>query len=186
MGGSLRGRRIDTVPGRELRPTADRVREALFDILGPRVIGARFLDAYAGTGAIGIEAISRGAAMAAFVEAGEVAGEVLERNLRLVAEVGCEVAVMRRDLQHALAELESRHVAFDIVYLDPPYGGGELDRALRLIGRSTVLAGGAVVIGEHASGESPPRNSVLRSSRTSIYGRAALTFYTGLEERRDR
>ncbi len=120
VAGAFKGRRLQAPRGSRTRPTADRVREALFSILGD-VSGLRVLDLYAGSGALGIEALSRGAAAATFVERDPRAVAALRRNLE---SVGSEAEVRRQD---ALRFLEAAEPAFDLVFLDPPY-----DSAVRL------------------------------------------------------
>jgi 16S rRNA (guanine966-N2)-methyltransferase len=115
VAGSHGGRRIETPPGRSTRPTSDRVREALFSILGDAVEGATVLDLYAGSGALGIEALSRGATSATFVDSDERAARAIERNL---AELGLEGRVHRRD---AVAWLDNARGPYDLVFADPPY-----------------------------------------------------------------
>jgi 16S rRNA (guanine(966)-N(2))-methyltransferase RsmD len=116
VAGTRGGRRIDTPPGRSTRPTTDRVREALFSILGPAVVeGARVLDLFAGSGALGIEALSRGAASATFVERDARAVAVIERNLESLGLAG---EVHRRD---AFTWLRAGAAAYDVVFADPPY-----------------------------------------------------------------
>jgi 16S rRNA (guanine966-N2)-methyltransferase len=129
VAGVYGGRRLQAPPGRSTRPTADRVREALFSILGPAVEGARVLDLFAGSGALGIEALSRGAGEVVFVESDARAAETVRANL---AAMGAEATVHRRD---AFAWLGSADGAFDIVFADPPYSSagrtaGRLDELL--------------------------------------------------------
>ncbi|HEY1357567.1 MAG TPA: 16S rRNA (guanine(966)-N(2))-methyltransferase RsmD [Thermoleophilaceae bacterium] len=114
VAGAFKGRRLQAPRGGGTRPTADRVREALFSMLGD-VSGVRVLDLYAGSGALGIEALSRGAASAVFVERAPAALVALRRNL---AAVGVEAEVRRQD---ALRFLEAARATFDLVFLDPPY-----------------------------------------------------------------
>ncbi len=114
VAGSFKGRRLQAPRGTDTRPTADRVREALFSMLSD-VSGARVLDLYAGTGALGIEALSRGAASALFVEHEARAVTAIERNL---ATVGAEGEVVRQDVTRFLARAQG---AFDLVFCDPPY-----------------------------------------------------------------
>jgi 16S rRNA (guanine966-N2)-methyltransferase len=122
VGGSLGGRRLLTVPGKDTRPTSDRVREALFATLGERVEGARVLDLFAGTGALGIEALSRGAAAVVFVERDRAAIVSLGENLASLG-IGPDAAAVRR--MEALAALRSARGAketYDLLFIDPPYG----------------------------------------------------------------
>ena len=181
IGGLLKGRRIGTLPGGAIRPTGDRVREALFDILGRRIEGAAFLDVYAGTGAIGIEALSRGAAEAVFIENDPAAADLIRANLWLVGAAGTRGRVVARDLPRAASLLESEGRLFDLIYLDPPYAGGELERGLRIAGGSGLLAPAGIVIAEHEARTAPPSCATLSAYRTARYGRAALSFYGAVE-----
>lgn len=177
IGGALRGRRIDTLPGESIRPTGDRVREALFDILGNQVHDSVFLDIYAGTGAIGIEALSRGAREVVFIENDPAAADRIRKNLSLAGAASARVRVIDRDPAQAVALLQREQRKFDFIYLDPPYTGGELERGLLVVGGSGVLSAAAIVIGEHDAHTLPPRCPPLSAYRTARYGRAALTFY---------
>jgi 16S rRNA (guanine966-N2)-methyltransferase len=139
------GRRLAAPAGAGTRPTADRVREALFSILGARVEGARVLDLYAGSGALGIEALSRGAAAATFVERAPAALRVLRGNL---AALGEDAEVVRADALAWLRAAPRRSRQYDLVLLDPPYReaatlGPALGAAL-----PAVLADGALVVAE--------------------------------------
>ncbi|HET9480269.1 MAG TPA: 16S rRNA (guanine(966)-N(2))-methyltransferase RsmD [Candidatus Polarisedimenticolia bacterium] len=181
IGGTLRGRRLIAPSGRSIRPTSDRVREALFDILGRRVSGAFFLDACAGTGAVGIEALSRGARFVAWIEKDGRALELLERNIQVAGGVAGGKRILALDIPEAVAALEREGFQFDLIYLDPPYGGGQSDRALRLVGASRLLKPDTLVIVEHEASEAPAAVSShgrLRPERTVTYGRAALTFFS--------
>jgi 16S rRNA (guanine966-N2)-methyltransferase len=120
VAGAYKGRRIEAPPGRSTRPTSDRVREALFSILGAAVEGARVLDLFAGSGALGIEALSRGAAEAVFVDSDERAVAAVRRNLDAI---GVDAPVHRRD---AFAWLGRADAQFDLVFADPPYSSAGL------------------------------------------------------------
>ena len=147
VAGTYGGRRLTAPPGRATRPTSDRVREALFSILGP-LDGSRALDLYAGSGALGIEALSRGAASAVFVERDERAAGVLRANLDALGLLGGEAEVRRADVLAALRDARERGETYDLVLCDPPYRlapalGGPLGEAL-----AHVLAPGARVVTE--------------------------------------
>jgi 16S rRNA (guanine966-N2)-methyltransferase len=176
IAGELRGRRLLTMPGHVVRPTADRVREALFDILGPTVRGADFLDAFAGTGAIGIEALSRGAASVVFIENARAIVELLNRNLDLTGMAATKARVLPWDLARAIRSLEEDGLDFDIIFLDPPYAGDDLDAALQVVSRSRLLREGGVVVAEHESRRSAIDAGELIARRTAAYGRTSLTF----------
>ncbi len=145
VAGRYGGRRLVAPPGDATRPTSDRVREALFSVLGPSVQGARVLDLFAGSGALGIEALSRGAAEAVFVDRAPKAIEAVRANL---AALGIEADVHRIEARAWLRAASARADAYDLVFLDPPYRrAGELGRELSE-GLAAVLAPGARVITE--------------------------------------
>jgi 16S rRNA (guanine(966)-N(2))-methyltransferase RsmD len=170
IAGEFRSRRLKSIPGVATRPTPDRLRETLFDILGSRVQGAVFLDAYAGTGAVGIEAISRGAARAIFIERSKGAEKVLREN---VASLGIDDrAVVALG---AAASLIPRYQA-GIVFLDPPYDReGEYGKVLQLLGESPP----ELVIAQHpARLELADSYGDLRRTRVVKQGDNALSFYS--------
>lgn len=173
IAGSLKGRRLETPDWPGLRPTSDRLRETLFNILAPRIAGARVLDGYAGTGAVGIEALSRGAAHITFVEQDPRAQKLIEQNL-LRCGVADRYAIIRAGLAGAVQRVGSR---FDIVFLDPPYGAANLTDALDS-GSSLVAQDGLLVV-EHATRDpAPPATAALTRSREVTQGDSALAFYT--------
>jgi 16S rRNA (guanine966-N2)-methyltransferase len=181
VGGRLGGRRLRAVPGRETRPTGDRVREALFAILGGRVEGARVLDLFAGTGALAIEALSRGASSAVLVEQAAPAVEVIRANLDALGLA--ERCRVRRTRAEAYLRTQ-RDGPFDLVLLDPPYAA-PVGLVAGLLGRlaRTALAPGAVVVVEAAArSEAPPWPPGLVPERARRYGDTSLhvaTFGTG-------
>ncbi len=145
VAGAYRGRRLVAPPGDATRPTSDRVREALFSVLGASVEGARVLDLFAGSGALGIEALSRGAAAAVFVDRAPEAIKAIRANL---GALGLDADVRRIEARAALRAASARAEAYDLVFLDPPYRraaelGRELSEAL-----PAVLAPGARVVSE--------------------------------------
>jgi len=149
IGGTWRGRRLRFPPTPEIRPTPDRVRETLFNWLGTRVSGARCLDLFAGSGALGLEALSRGAAHVTFVERDSVAAR--EVRARLAEWDATGAAVESTD---ALRFLEGAPRAFDIVFLDPPFGTGLLQASMRKLEDLRWLADGALIYIE-ATAEEP-------------------------------
>lgn len=163
--------------GVRLRPTSGLVREAVFNIIGDRVDGARVLDLYAGTGALGIEALSRGAAHATFVE-GEAA--CIEAILQSLSRAGFpdRATVMRGRLPAAAKRLESS--SFDIIFLDPPYSDEGAEETLMESAR--LLAPGGMVVFEHGSRYNPPeRPGGLRMAERRVYGDSAIALYVQLE-----
>lgn len=152
IAGQCRGRTLATVgkgdPGAHLRPTPDRVRESLFSMLTHLGVieGARVLDLFAGTGALGLEALSRGAEIAVFVDDGRTAGQLVAENIKRTAMQG-RARLERRDATRLGAASET----FDLVFLDPPYGKGLGERALEAAARGGWLAPGAHIVWEEAA-----------------------------------
>lgn len=178
IAGAAKGRPIRPVRGGAVRPTADRVREALFSILADSVPGCGFLDLYAGTGAVGIEAISRGAAEAVFVESSPAVLEILRENLE---STGCSsrARVLAAPVIECLAGGRLPAGRSGIVFADPPYASREGERVLDVLGSpGSPLAPGGVVVLEHAW-RTPPVEEAgrLRRVRTARYGDTALSFY---------
>lgn len=178
IAGQAKGRRLKSVPGMETRPTADRVRQTLFDILGD-VAGERVLDLFAGTGALGIEALSRGATSATFVESDAVAAAVVRENLTACG-FDDRAVVRRMDAEAFLARRAPASSRFDLVFLDPPYERG-LAFVARLMGvlaaRDRVARGGRVVV-ESAAGDVDLPDG-YRLLRTRVFGRTQITIAVG-------
>ena len=171
IAGSLKGRRLKTPSWEGLRPTSDKLRETLFNILAPRIAGARVLDGYAGTGAVGIEAISRGAAQVTFVEQDRRAQALIAANLVLCG-IADGYAIIRGSADRAFADLAGAASVFDIIVLDPPYD----QQAASTVG-SLVAAGGVLVL-EHASrSQAPDAIGPLARTRDVVSGDSALSFY---------
>jgi len=183
IAGAHKGRRLLQPKGHDLRPTSGRVKEALFSILGKRTEGARFLDLFAGTGAIGIEALSRGAQVAAFVEPTASSLKVLRANVEL-----CGLAVSAKvygcSVETFLRRHQSTERPFDIVFADPPYHEGVGASLLSDIARADIIAPGSIVILEHFTKTSLPseagRLALIRQYR---YGDTSLSVYNALDAR---
>jgi 16S rRNA (guanine966-N2)-methyltransferase len=150
IGGAARGRRLLAPRGRRTRPTSDYVREALFDVLSEQIPGRAFLDLYAGTGAVGIEALSRGASTAVFVERNPTAVAALRRNLGRAGFLE-RAQVFAVEVLRFLRQAASRPHRFDLIFLDPPYGARDTARALGLIARHGLLATGGTLIVERST-----------------------------------
>lgn len=181
IAGQFRSRILKSLKGLGLRPTSDRLRETLFNVIRGRVEGSRFLDLFAGTGAVGIEALSRGAALAVFVEKHPPAAALIRGNLEsLGIESGAEV--VRSAAAPFLEKLASAGASlrpFDLVFLDPPYSlEEEYLRALRLLASGSLVDPGGLVIAEHRHAFRLPENAGrLRRVRLLKQGDAALSFY---------
>ena len=178
IAGKYRSRTLRSLKGQALRPTSDRLRETLFNILGPTVEGATFVDLYAGTGAVGIEALSRGARAAVFVEQHAPAVTLIRRNLDSL-DIGSEAEIIGMEVSSGLELLEVRHVHAQFIFLDPPYAAAqEYESALEFLGESSVVAPGGRVIAEHLRKRKlPDRVGQLELARVVEQGDAAITFY---------
>jgi 16S rRNA (guanine966-N2)-methyltransferase len=177
IAGQLRGKKLATVPGRETRPTADRIRESIFNILGTAVRHAHVLDLFAGTGAFGIEALSRGADFALFIENGREALGVLTRNIQ-ACRLADRTRVLNGDAAGSLNGLAGGDRKFDLVFMDPPYRTGMIAPALRHLADSRCLADKARIVVEHAAGEAVGEAPPFHLQDHRCYGKTLVSFLT--------
>ncbi len=190
IAGQYRSRRLQTLRGTALRPSSDRLRETLFNILGTAVEGAVFVDLFAGSGAVGIEALSRGARGAIFVENHSAGAALIARNLAsLGIPIAAQVAggktfagnaeILRMDALDALERLDKASAHIDFVYLDPPYADTRAyQEILEFLGESELLARGGLVIAEHRrKTDLPGIAGHLERARVVEQGDTALSFY---------
>lgn len=185
ISGWARGRRLATPPGRtqDIRPTSDRAREALFNILGNEVAGSRVLDLYAGTGALGLEALSRGAAEVILVDYHRQSLELIRRNIAICKPGSHDgkVSVIRYDLRKGLPPAVTAKgdiSKFDLIFLDPPYSQGLSLKALEYLGNGLLLNDNARVVAEERSSETlPDCCGILHLTDQRIYGDTGFWFY---------
>ena len=181
ISGTAKGKKLTAPPGRLVRPTLDRVREALFSSLGTRVHGARVLDLFAGSGALGLEALSRGAAYAVFVEQSKKVQEVVRRNIS-----GLEFEAVARlvpgEAIKTLKLLEKKGESFDLVFLDPPYNRPQkpnqpflLERVVGEIVQKSLLSPHGTIVAEHPREATFDIPDILRNVSTKGYGDTGLT-----------
>jgi 16S rRNA (guanine(966)-N(2))-methyltransferase RsmD len=178
IAGKYRSRTLRSLKGQMLRPTSDRLRETLFNILGPAVSGGTFVDLYAGTGAVGIEALSRGARHVIFVEQHAPAVALVRRNLESLG-IGAEAEILGTDVGRAIERLAVRHIHAQFIFLDPPYAADlEYANTMELLRESPLVAPDGRVIVEHLrKRELPERTGDLELARVVEQGDAALSFY---------
>jgi 16S rRNA (guanine(966)-N(2))-methyltransferase RsmD len=181
VAGQARGRKLVAPSGRDVRPTSDRVREALFSSLGAVVEGARVLDLFAGSGALGLEALSRGAASAVFVDSSVRALDAVRRNLEATGFAE-RAQVVRGDALRVLDRLGSGTERFDLVFVDPPYRSDLRVSAPERLAARGLLGPGARVVLEHAAGADPPTIAGLRIIASKRYGGTALTVMEAPED----
>jgi 16S rRNA (guanine966-N2)-methyltransferase len=174
IGGVARGRQLKTPSGTQTRPSGARLRKSLFDVLAPRIEGSHFLDLFAGSGAIGLEALSRGAASATFVECDRDALMALRRNLEALG-FGERAVVVGKAWPQALGMLDGK---YDLIFADPPYSGGLVPAVLESLGEAVSMGEGAVVMAQCPAGEQAPASAGrLRLFRGNQIGRSVVYFY---------
>jgi 16S rRNA (guanine966-N2)-methyltransferase len=178
IAGKYRSRRLEAPSGIQTRPTSDRLRETLFNVLGASVAGSVWLDLFAGSGAVGIEALSRGAHTVCFVESSPRAARAIRANLaKLEIKDGCEI--IEREVNKALRLLESRSLACDFCFLDPPYRKqDDYEQVLSFLSRSSLLKVESLIIAEHDKHFDPGETfGALKRYRKLRQGDAVLSFY---------
>lgn len=177
VSGSAKGRPLKSVPGTGTRPTTDKVKEALFSMIGPYFDGGLALDLFAGTGGLGIEALSRGMERAVFVDMEPKAIDTVKANLK-AAKLEGQAEVYRNDAVRAIGALEKRGRQFDLVFLDPPYRMKNGEELMTSLADKGLLRDGAVIVLEHESGFSYPESFPgFQRQRLAVYGETALSIY---------
>ena len=187
-GGTVKGRRtatkrllIKNSEGERLRPTSSKVREALFDILRNKIEGASFVDLYAGTGTVGLEALSRGAGRSVFVEPDELRIRTIKNN---VLEIGFleQALVIKGRAYEFLQKASAENESYDIFFIDPPYDSEEIEKVLPLLGEEGLVSEDGVVIVEHFfKRHVPEKAGRLKMKRSYRYGDTMLTLYRKVE-----
>lgn len=178
--GSARGAKLKTPKGQDTRPTADRVKESLFNILGRMVEGRRVLDIFAGTGSLGLEALSRGAESAVLVDKATAA--LMLENARHT-HLDSKAEVMGADVYGALGRLAARGDSFSLIFCDPPYHKGLWERALSMLDESGLLAYEGILVVEHGADENA--YPVLRNLQLALNKRYGHTTQLSFFQRRD-
>ena len=180
ISGELKGRRLASVKGVNVRYTSDRVKESLFSILRDAVLGARFLDLYAGSGNVGIEAISRGAESIAFVDSNRVCTRTISANLSRcgLSPSPPQIMLLNMRMPRAMEYFRRRGAQFDIIFLDPPYCMNLVGKSLQQVSASGILCNDGEVIAEHEASENAPEQAgMLALTRQNRYGTTLLSFY---------
>jgi len=178
VSGKAKGRTLKAVPGMGTRPTTDKVKEAIFSMIGPYFDGGQALDLFAGSGGLGIEAISRGMDRCVFVDMDKKAVETVYANLE-ATHLKEQAEVYRNDAQRALKALGKRETRFGLVFLDPPYRLKAIEELIGKLSDLALLEDGATVVAEHDVSERPAEAIAgCVASRRAEYGDTAVTIYT--------
>jgi len=178
ISGQFKSRQLKGTPPPGLRPTSDKLRETLFNILGPIIEGSHFLDACAGMGGIGIEAISRGAQSVCFVDASRKASAIIRENLSML-KIDGGFRILEMEFRKALQIFEREEASFDIAFLDPPYDREDLyTMALESFGSRPLLKEEGILVMEHSKRyETPATEGFLQRYRMLNQGDSSLSFY---------
>ncbi len=177
IAGKYRGRKLENFEGMDIRPTSDRVKESLFNILGHKLMGCSFLDLFGGTGSIGIEAVSRGAEKVVFVDTGVKSIKVLRSNLESL-KITERVEIYNTDYENALSKMGSANSLFDFIFIDPPYNKQIAQNALGIISDLGILHSEGIIVVEHDVLDSmPDRVGILVKDREKKYGSTMLSMY---------
>ncbi|MCZ1267252.1 MULTISPECIES: 16S rRNA (guanine(966)-N(2))-methyltransferase RsmD [Paenibacillus] len=177
VSGSAKGRPLKAVPGTGTRPTTDKVKEALFSMIGPYFEGGTALDLFAGSGGLGIEALSRGMDKAVFVDLESKSIEVIRANLK-ATKLEDQAAIYRNDASRALKALAKRNTQFDLVFLDPPYRMKNGDELMLTMHELDLLEPEATIVLEYESKYSYPEQfGPFEQTRKALYGETAVSIY---------
>jgi 16S rRNA (guanine(966)-N(2))-methyltransferase RsmD len=177
ISGELKGRKLAAVPGTSTRPTTDKVKESMFNIIGPYFDSGTVLDLFSGTGGLGIEALSRGMSKGVFVDKDFKALQVVKKNIE-TCRLQARTEVYRNDARKAIIQLSERGETFDLVFLDPPYHLNLIPALLTELEQHGLLTESARVVAEHGSEtELPEAVSRLTRWKLSAYGDTSVSFY---------
>jgi len=177
VGGAAKGRKLRGPKTDQIRPATSRVRKSIFDILGD-LSGRHILDLFAGTGSMGLEALSRGAESVSFVDSGQAAISLLFKNLEAIG-FRERSRVLKKNASAAVELLSKKGLRFDIIFLDPPYDRGLVDATLRKINRFPLLADDGLIVCEHSPRELPTFLDGLQKEDFRKYGQTLVSFLKG-------
>jgi len=180
ISGNARGHKLTTPEGLDTRPTTDRIKESLFNIIAPDIYDCEFLDLFSGSGSIGIEALSRGAKKAVFVDSARKALDTIEHNLNHT-KLADKAEIIRTEVLAAIKMLGSKNAKFDIIFMDPPYMSGLYKPTLMAILAADILNKDGYIIAEHPGKVELPVAEGFKLVRTKDYKTTVMSFWT-LEE----
>ncbi|HCT65013.1 MAG TPA: 16S rRNA (guanine(966)-N(2))-methyltransferase RsmD [Lachnospiraceae bacterium] len=177
ISGKARGHKLAAPEGLDTRPTTDRIKESLFNIIAPDIYDCEFLDLFSGSGSIGIEALSRGAKKAVFVDSGKKALEAIEYNLNHTKLID-NAKIIRTDVFAAIKMLGNENAKFDIIFMDPPYMSGLYKPTLMAILAADILNKDGCIIAEHPAKVELPVAEGFKIVRTKDYKKTVMSFWT--------
>lgn len=177
ISGKAKGHKLVAPEGLDTRPTTDRIKETLFNIIAPDIYECEFLDLFSGSGSIGIEALSRGAQKAVFVDNGKIALEAIEYNLNHT-KLSDNAEIIRTEVLPAIKMLGSKNVKFDIIFMDPPYMASLYKQTLMAILEANLLKKDGYIIAEHPAKVELPVVEGFKIVRTKDYKKTVMSFWT--------
>lgn len=178
ISGVARGRPLKAVPGQGTRPTTDKVKGAIFSSIGPYFEGGYVLDLFAGTGSLGIEALSRGMERGVFIDKDRSSIEVIHNNLSTSGFIK-QAEVYRNDALRAIKVLSKRDLSFDLIFIDPPYRMTNMEELFELMESCKIMREESTVVMEHDAVQSyADQLGILRKYKQSVYGDTAISYYT--------
>lgn len=178
ISGKARGLKLNTPKSEDVRPTTDRVKESLFNIINPYIMDGDILDLFAGTGSLGIECLSRGANKCVFVDLNRSSIDIVKSNIKK-ARVEENSEVMNVDFKSAIERVKNNSYKFDIIFMDPPYYKDMFQDALERIDKANILKEDGIIVVEHDTKQEFPENvGNLVKNRNKKYGNTTLTFYS--------
>lgn len=182
ISGTCRGRKLASLEGRDIRPTSDRIKESVFNILGQRIKNALVLDLFAGTGALGLEALSRGAARAVFVDKSAASCRIIQQNIDH-CRFFQQSCVIRQDIFFGQLPASVTSCSFDLVFMDPPYHKNHVKTLLEKHRISSLLSDDGIVVAEHGAKETLPDTlNGLDIFRQKKYSRTTVSFLTRTQD----
>lgn len=177
ISGKVRGLKLNTPKNEDVRPTTDRVKESLFNMINPYMMESNILDLFAGTGSLGIECLSRGASKCTFVDVSRESIALVKSNIKK-ARFENESEVLNLDFKDAISKLKIKNNKFDVIFMDPPYYKDMFIDALEKIDNANILEEDGIIIVEHDTKDKFPEEiGSLEKSRDKKYGNTTLTFY---------
>lgn len=183
ISGTCKGRKLKSVPGKSTRPTTDKMKETIFNWIGPYFSGGSCLDLYAGSGGVGLEALSRGMDLVVFVDNNKQAIQTVKTNVSMCGmDDKCEI--YNNDSERALKAIVKRNLQFDLIFLDPPYKRQKLNMLLEMIEKKSLLKESGCIICEHDPEVILPDTiGELEQVKSASYGMSSLTMYIHEEKR---
>ncbi|NLV37257.1 MAG: 16S rRNA (guanine(966)-N(2))-methyltransferase RsmD [Clostridiaceae bacterium] len=177
IAGSARGHKLKTLKGVETRPTSDKVKESVFNIIAADIADSNVLDAFAGTGSLGIEALSRGAKKAVFMDKSAISCGIIRENL-VHTNLRDQAEVYVTDYKSGIERLCRKGYKFSVVFLDPPYNKNFIQEALKLVAKNDIIDNGGIIVAEHSHYDDLPEScDRLKAVDTRKYGDTMITIY---------